>query len=344
MGAIVRLDLPKGLNADFHKWTWEAQSDYDKKEGKPEAEELVDFKPMSEVKGSYYQSTTALAASQLEDRDDYGISSQDNPKEGYTVYGVKKHKSIKTAVAEETAKDWHRTADFLKGYVQANVPEMLYNTKNNIVFGMINKGGYTAGDPIFDNNSADANVPSQTANLPYDGKPWFALSGNNHVAKNGSTYYNALAVTTASPSGRANGITTPNCQDMYIRFTATNAKKENGSNFNNTKDIIVVSSVAGGMDWDTVVNSDKTAENANNANNILKGKIKKIIGTNLITTDTMSVMMRRKGVKVFISEIQYEYWKQLEPDQYWFRVSFDYIAVEENWRFALANNAPTSAG
>lgn len=339
MSGSVRLDFPKGLAADLHKWSWEASSLYDKKEGKPLAEKLVEVLPMSEVKGSFYQSTTAIAADKLADKTDYGISATDSPVEGFPVYGVKKQKSIKTAVKAELAKDWHRTADFLKKYVTDNVPGMIYNTKNNIVFTALNNGGITAGHSIFNQNSDDASVPATTANLPYDGVSWF---NSAHVNKSGTSYSNVFAVTTTSPSGVANGITLENAKDMYVRFAATNAKMENNAEFDNTKDIIVLSSVAGSMDWDTVLNSNLNPGNANNANNPMKGKIKEIIGSNLLTTEIQSVMLRRKGVKLFLSEPKYEYWEEKEPDTFWFRVSMDYIFVVENFRFAVSNNALTS--
>jgi hypothetical protein len=339
MGAIVRLDMPKGLSADLHKWEWEAKKDYDSNEGTPDAEKIVTIEPMSKVKGSFYQSTTAVASDKLEDKDDYGVSATDNPQEGFTIYGVKKQKSIKTAVTAEVAKDWHRTADFLKSYVQANVPEMIYNTKNDIVFSALNKGGFTSGDPIFNNNSSDMNVPSQTANLPYDAVSWF---NSAHTNKAGSSFSNVFSSTAASPSGVSNGIEYANALAMYVRFTGTNAKKENNSNFNNTKDIKIVTSVQGALDWDTIINSTLVPSNANNAINSIKGKIGEVIGSNLITTATQSVMFRKKGLKLFMTDVKYEYWEEKEPDKFWFRCSLDYIFCVENWRFALSNNAPTS--
>lgn len=339
MSGTVHIDLPKGLAADLHKWSWEASSIYDKKEGRPIAEKLVEVLPISQVKGSYYQSTTAIAADKLADKLLYGISSTDSPIEGFTVYGAKKSKSIKTAVKAEVARDWTRTADYLKDYVTKNVPSMLYNTKNDIVFTAINNGGITAGHSIFDNNDSSMNVPAQTANLPYDGVSWF---NSAHVNKKGTSYSNVFAITTTSPTGVANGITLENAKDMYVRFTATNAKMENDANFDNNKDIIVLSSVAGSMDWDTVINSNLNPGNSSNASNPIKGKISEIIGSNLLTTETMSVMLRKKGAKLFVSEPKYEYWEEKEPDTFWFRVSMDYIFVIENWRFAVSNNAPTS--
>lgn len=340
MGAIVRLDLPKGLSADLHKWSWEAQADYDKKEGKPEAEWIADIRNIKEVKGSYYQSTTAIAASQLGKKTDYGISSVDSPTEGYTVYGAKKQTAIKTAVSAEVAKDWHRTADFLKSYVQANVPEMIYNTKNAIVMEAVNNAGYVAGGPIFDNNDTDSNIPAQTANLPYDGVCWASTS---HVNKMGATFSNQIISTSNSPSGVANGINQENAAAMYVRFAGTNALKENGARFENTKDIMVLSSIQGALDWDTVIHSTLNSSNSSNAANSLVGKIKEVKGTNLMSSATMSMMFRKKGLKLFLSAPKYEYWEEKEPDKFWFRVSLDYILVMDNWRFACFLNPQTAS-
>ena len=343
--AMVRVSLPKGLQANLYKWGWESKGDYDKKEGKPEAEWIADIRPMSEIKGSYYQSTTAVAASQLGMKSDYGISPVDTPTEGFTVYGKKQQTSLKVAVSAEVAKDWWRDGGkklggFLEGYVKANVGEMIYNTKNSIVMEAINNGAVTAGGKIFDENSADANIPSTTANLPYDGVPWFYTA---HINKMGASFSNILQdATSKSPSGQANGITLENAIAMYVAFAGTNALKENGSRFENTKDIRIISSIAGAMDWDTVINSTLTPSNNSNAKNNMVGKIKEVKGSNLMNTSTQSVMFRRKGMKLFLSEPVYEYFEEKEPDKYWFRISLDFCFVIDNWRFAYALNAPTA--
>jgi hypothetical protein len=343
MSATVRLDLPKGLAADLHKWSWEARTDYDKKEGKPEAEEIAEIKSMKEIKGSYYQSTTAIAASQLGSKTDYGISPVDTPIEGFTVYGAKKQTSLKTAVSAEVAKDWFRTADFLKTYVKENVPEMIYNTKNSIVMEAINNGGVAAGGKIFDNNSTDANIPSQTANLPYDGVSWF---NTTHTNKQGTTFDNTLTDVTSKGvvTGAANGITLANAMAMYVKFAGTNALKENGSRFENTKDIRILASINGALDWSSVINSTLNPDGSGNAASpiSLMGKIKEVKGTNLMQSSTMSLMYRKKGLKLFLSEPQYEYWEEKEPDKFWFRISLDYILVMDNWRFACCLNPYTS--
>lgn len=70
---------------------------------------------------------------------------------------------------------------------------ILANTKEESFFRLFNKGGFLAGDEIFINTVPGVNDQGSAAGLYIDGKPVFALSGNNHPALNGSTYYNATA-------------------------------------------------------------------------------------------------------------------------------------------------------
>jgi hypothetical protein len=340
MGAMVRSDVPKGLAADLYKWDLEARTDYDKKEGPSLLDKFTDVKPMSVVKGSFYQRTTALTDDKLGDKDDYGLSDKASLVDGWTVYGKKKHKSKIFRVSSEVAKDWHRYTNFIKEFIKTTGPEWIYNTKEAILMDAINYGALTAGHKIFDQNSSDAGIPSTTANLIYDGLPWFDAA---HTAKGHTTTYdNCMTETGLSPSGVANGVNAAGVKNMYVRFAATNAKMENGANFNNTKDIHVLTSIAGEMDWGSVLKSTLNPDDNNNADNYIKGKIKpeNVIGTNLMAVDTQSILFRKKGLFCAIEEPKYEFMQEKEPDVDWVRVSFDYIFVPENWRFVLSNNVP----
>jgi hypothetical protein len=338
---MVRSDVPKGLAADLYKWDLEARADYDKKEGPTLLDKFTDVKPMSEVKGSFYQRTTALTDDKLGYRADYGLSDKASLKDGWTIYGKKKHASKMFSVYSEVANDWFRYTNFIKDFIKSTGPEWIYNTKEDILMMAINNGALTAGHTqAFDNNSSDAGIPSQTADLPYDAVPWFDAA---HTAKGHTTTYdNCMSETGLSPSEVANGINAAGVKNMYVRFAETNAKMENGANFNNTKDIYVLTSMAGAMDWKSVLGSQLNPDDDNNANNYIKGLIdpKNVIGTNLMETKTASVLFRKKGIACFIEEPKYEFLSEKEPDLDWVRVSFDYIFVIENWRFALANNLP----
>jgi hypothetical protein len=319
----------------MYKWDFESRADYDKKEGPSLLDKVAMVRPMTEVKGSFYQRTTALTDDKLGDKDDYGLSDKASLVDGWTVYGSKKHKSKILRVSAEVAADWHRYADFIKEFVKVTAPEWIYNTKEAILMDAINNAGITAGHAMFDNNGEG--VPAQTANLPYDGVSMFNTA---HTARNASTYDNAMTETGLSPSGVANGVNAAGVKNMYVRFAATNAKMENGANFNNTKDIMVLTSIAGEMDWGSVLKSTLNPDDNNNAESYIKGKIRpeNVIGTNLMTTDTASMLFRKRGLKCFMTEPKYEFLSEKEPDVDWFRLSFDYIFVLENWRFYLGNN------
>lgn len=83
---------------------------------------------------------------------------------------------------------------------------------------IFNKGAFTAGHSTFDNSLPGVITPAY-GNFIYDGKPFFAASGNNHTAKNGNTYYNAVASLTLNGQ---------NMQTLFKLIAVTNALNEAG--------------------------------------------------------------------------------------------------------------------
>jgi hypothetical protein len=120
MAMITRSDFPKGLSADMHTWYWEAAEKYYKKTPSiiPDICNLNITK--DDIKGGFYQGTSAIAARKLLKLSNYGTIAQDNPQEGYTVYGKVKQAGIEIVVPREMSRDWHRTGDFLKKYMKDN--------------------------------------------------------------------------------------------------------------------------------------------------------------------------------------------------------------------------------
>ncbi|MFA6358584.1 MAG: hypothetical protein WCY09_08015 [Candidatus Omnitrophota bacterium] len=331
----VRLDLINGIKADMHSWFWEAADPVYKKLNKfyPDMAEVNSIK---DIKGGYWKGTSAIGATELESRDDYGVTHEDRPVEGYPVYARIKQKSLKVKVPREFDRDWHRTKEFLRDYVKKSWPLALEVTKEKIVAAIYNKGGFTSGDSeTFNQNSADLGLTTYTSpNLGYDGKPFFALTSNNHTAKSGSTYYNALALS---------GVTFANAKTMHTLLTATNAYMENGQPFDNSQDLVITCAPALALDWEAVNNSTLNPDNAENAVNTLKGAFKKIISNPYITTATQSVMHRRAmGVKVWFGEPKFSFWEENDPPSKWARIDLDYAICVQNFRTHIGNNCPTS--
>ncbi|MEK9722312.1 MAG: hypothetical protein VW405_02350 [Rhodospirillaceae bacterium] len=68
-----------------------------------------------------------------------------------------------------------------------------FDTEQTEAAKFFSRGGYTAGDPIF-NNTPKGGESDSGGDFPHTGKPLFALTGNNWTNTNGSTYFNSVAL------------------------------------------------------------------------------------------------------------------------------------------------------
>jgi hypothetical protein len=339
----TRADFINGMAADMHTWYWEgAESFY--KDYQKMYPKLAVIKDIKDITGAYKKSTSAIGAMELDDLTDYGVAGEDRPQEGFSVYALKKAKAKVIHVPRIFNRDWHRTADFIKGYMKEHGAKMIEMTKEKIVASIYNYGGYTSGHAIFNQDSIDANLTTGYTNFIYDGKPFFALSGNEHTgADKVSTFYNALALTTSSGSGQANGVTLANAITMWNLLTTTNAKMENGRPFDlEQMGIRVLCAKPNTFDWDVINNSTLNPDNAENANNPLKGRFKEIIGSPFITTAAQSILFVKDAVTVWFGEPTFEFWETKNPNVFHGQIILDYAIAVKNFKLALSNNAPTA--
>lgn len=338
----VRLDYLNGLVPNAYAYIWEGRDEF-YKTYKPIYPKLAVIKSTNEIKGGFEKSTSIIGADEMSDQTNYGIAQEDNPQEGYPVYWTIKTKSKKFKVPREVMRDMkHRAENWIKTYAKNVVPRMIETTKERIVAAPYKYGGYTSGHTIFNQDDADLNLTTGYTSFCYDGKPLFALSGNNHTAKDGNTYYNATAITTDSASGQANGVNFANALTMWNLMTYTNAKMENGQEFDNGQDVSVVCSKPCGPDWEVIQNSTLNPDNAENASNPLKGMFKDIIASPYITTSTQSVMFRKEGLVAYFGEPVLSFYEENDPETYWLKVYLDYAIAPKNFRAFMANNAPTA--
>jgi hypothetical protein len=330
----VQKDVIEGLKGEMSKWNWEADEAYAKKRPKPMYSRIANVRPHSDLNmGGYYKGTSAIGSKSLQKRAVYGKLYRDNPADGFTVYATGFDATLRFDVPLELDRSWKRTKDFLRDYIKKNIPSAIEEFKEDLVFEQIRKGGLTSGDACFSQaNAAIAFDGYTTANLPYDAKPWFALSGNNHTAKSGSTYYNALAVATTDFAL---------AKAMWELYVHTNAYMENGQPIDLRDDVIVVTAGANELDWDIINNSTLQPDTAENPKNPLKGKFTDIIASNRITTTTMSVIGKKQGMlEVFFGEPQFNYWEENDPPARCASVILPYAITIQNFRFAVSNNAP----
>ncbi len=338
---VVRKDLLEGIKIEMSTWFYDAASPLYKTLERfyPDMVEVGDIKDLT---GGYWKGTSALGSSELEDLDNYGDIHEDNPTEGYTVYARIKSKALRVKCPRVLKRDWHRTTDWLKNYVSENWPQAVEVTKEKIVANFYNKGGWTSGDDIYNNDDADIGLTTYTSpKLQYDGEPVFNLSDNTRSAKNGSTYYNAIQ------SGVAPDY--PNVAlPLFKLLTSTNAYMENGNPFDNGQDLIVVTAKANEPAWKIINNSTLVPGDSNNDSNPLQGIFKKIVANPYITYSYngigMSVMQRRaKGIKFWVGKPRFNFWEVPSPEAFWASCTLDYAITLQNFRPLVADNAPITS-
>lgn len=331
----LRSDNAEGMKAEMHDWYWESEEKA-YKDIKPIYPRITEVHGLDEIKGGYWKSTSALGATRLEDRTAQGKYQEDNSVEGFTVYATIKDKALTKECPRELKRDWHRTADWLKDYINKNMPAAVSTTKDEIATDLYNYGGYTSGDDVFDNDDTQLNLTTYTtSNLGYDGLPMINRSDNLRTAKSGSTFYNGVALANIS---YANALT------MYKLYIDTNAYKENAHPFDNSGNIIIMCKGSNVPDWQIVNESTLNPDNANNPKNPLKGVFKDVIANPYLTTANFSCMLRDKnpGIKYFVGDPYFNFWEENNPEAYWASVIIDYAIGFTNFRFMIANNAPKS--
>lgn len=178
--------------------------------------------------GSYIQSTSIVGFKMFEQQDnELDALGEDKISEGYTTYAKWRTFGKTINISEQSMRDdkagvirslTEYSEEWARAYVQ---------TRNQFVADHFNYGGLLNGHDIFNQTvpkgSGASGLTDPTGGLIYDGKPLFALTGNNHIPydtnKNTGTYYNAVAL---APS-YANLVT------VWNLMTATNNKDESGN-------------------------------------------------------------------------------------------------------------------
>ena len=117
----VRLDMKEGIKADMHTWYWEAADPFYKTIDRV-YDKISQVNSVSAIKGGYWKGTSAIGATELEDRENNGQLHKDLPQEGYTVYAVIKDKALMLEVPRELKRDWFKTSNWLKTAVQKTWP------------------------------------------------------------------------------------------------------------------------------------------------------------------------------------------------------------------------------
>lgn len=324
-----RSSFIKGMAADMHEWFWEAADPFYKSHKKLYPK-FMTVKPLSDIKGAFAQITSAIGINRLPEKKENAAITEFNPSEGFTVYLAKKRFYGKSPVSFELNEDFPRIREFLRDYIKSNMPQAIENTKEWLATDLFNYGGYTSGADIF-NNATLNNTPSY-GSLAYDAKPMITLSGNNRTAKNGSTYYNGLAL----------ALSMDNLKTAHTLFTATNAKMENGEPFDNSQDKILMVPQALELTSDQLINSTLIPGNNNNDKNPLKGAYEIIVNPRM-STATSWALVRKEGLVMYVSDDpDFDFYEDKETKTLKATFGFTVALGVKNFRTVVGSNFPTS--
>lgn len=331
---MTRTDFEKGVIADMYEYYLESE-DKLYKSYQPIYPKICEVKDVEEIKGPYAQGTTVVMDSNYQFREENQPIPFEQAIEGYVWHAKIKSIDKGVAISMEANRDLrHRVKDFLRDWiVNKGLAHQLEIAKERVIADLFNYGGYTAGHSIFNQNIPGV-LATSYGNLCYDGKPFFALSGNNRAAKSGTTYYNGLALS----------LTYDNLVTAHKLLTSTNAKQENDEPFDNSQDKVLVVPTALSIEAKTIINSTLVPNTANNATNVLKGEYEVVENPYLTTATAWAIGRKSLGIKLWISKKPVlDFWRVPETRQLRASAHIDIAVAVTNWRGWVGSNFPTSA-
>lgn len=202
--------------------------------------------------------------------------------------------------------------------------------KEKTAASLFNKGGYTSGDPIF-NNSTTGVRTDPSGDLIYDNKPFFNLSGNLRSSLNGGTYSNATALTFSG-----------NNLKTQLDLMTTNAKNEMDEIVDIEPDVLLIPTQ---LRWqaDQEINSTLLPGGGNNDINPLKGIVEVLPWRYLTNPTAWYLGALGKGLLwVERQEPEIEIFRNNINKNYGCTIDLRYGLVVTDWRYWSASNSPTS--
>ncbi len=283
---------------------------------------------------AYEQFTSAIGPGKLTKIQEGVSIPRQTAQEGYTVYCTSYKYPTELNLTNEGIDDNQKIGNFLKAWA-GGLGETVRNKKEEDHFDVFNKGGFTAGDETFDQSIPGVLTPSY-GNFLYDGKPFFALSGNNHPAKNGDTYFNALASLTL------NG---PNLETICKLISITNAFNEAGIEVSIMPDTLLVQEKSANYFkakriLESIGDQNETHEGITNVwRNALQLKSTRF----LKNSDAWFVGVSKKGLKSLDRMApKIDYYEDQNTDSQIVRMRTRWGKAPTNFRYWISVGAPTS--
>ena|SRR3990167_2170625 len=281
----------------------------------------------------YDKVTSGLGMGKLSERKEGDKIVASNLLEGFTVIAKSRTFSDSYYMTMEFVEDTppEKISNILRAY-STEWANGVISTKEAFAANFFIYGAYTAGHDVF-NNTITGVVDDPTGDLIYDGKPFFAASGNNHPAKNGSTYYNSIG---------ALSLSAPNLQTAYTLMTSTNNRNERGEIVSIMPDTLLIPPALH-FTAKTLLESELVTGSANNDKNTVQNLVTPIEWQYFTDTDAWVLGARQKGLTFYERKSPVIDFYQDETDKkFYATIDTRFGAVVNNWRYWVAANLATS--
>src|SRR3990167_3483188 len=326
---MVRNDFTKGMVRDAYDWYFE-QRDYAMQA--TVWDKVCDVRDVTGVNTAYEQSTSAVGNGQFAKVGERESIPEESIMEGFTTYAKYQKFGNKIPFSEESVDDHSKVANILKETVMGWADAEQW-TLEGFYSDHFNKGGFTAGDPIF-NQSITGILSYTPGDNIYDSKPWFVLTGNNHTSKGGATYFNSLGLT-LSPA---------NLETAYVRLTAKINRNERDEIINLGTNYGLVCAKELEPVAERILKTEKLPGSEMNDVNVLYGKFTLIPWVNISTPTSWYVVIMKKAIRAYKRKnLKIDFYYDEDTETFWAKGSFRYGAMIQNFRFAVAGNTPTAA-
>ena len=216
----VRSDFAEGMKKTGYKYF------YEERDTLPEVAPLI-FREET-LDAAWVQWTMVVEEGEPEEKtSELADAPVGDTVEGFTIYMKARTFHKRKVWSKETVRDHQKIENLVQQAVR-NWARGSHSKKEKFYAGFFNRGGITAGDDSYFDNSLTGNVTDPSGDGVYDGtaasvSPFFSLSGGSvtHTNKSSTSYYNAI--TGALNEG--------NLETALILLEFTNAKSERDIQF-----------------------------------------------------------------------------------------------------------------
>jgi len=321
-----RSDMTELMTRDMYGWFMETYEQLS-----PVYPQIFDVQTLV---GAYDQNTAGIGLGQLSERGEGDTIVASNPLEGYTVYGKARTFSDSFYLTMEFVEDAtpQKMSSVMQGFA-STWAQGVVNSKETFAAKFFNYGGYTAGRHDTFDNTITGILSDPSGDLIYTGKPFFALSGNNHPAKDGSTYYNSLG---------ALSLTSANLQTAYNLMTNTNNYDERGEKIMLRPDTLLIPPALR-FTAQTILSSELLPGGANNDINVTQNLVSPVEWQYLTDTNGWFVGSRGKGIKFLERKSPViDFYQDETSKKYYATIDARWGGQVNDWRHWVAANISTS--